>query len=115
MAWKSSCISPIDFRWEYLPTVEEVASKFAYADAEAAVHGDADGGDELTSFLAAFEAAKKLASAGYWEGDYRNPPVVFFLPTELEFQYAFAWKQDNNGSTFVVSPVALPWLDEHSI
>lgn len=115
MTWKSYCISPIDFRWEYLPTVEEIASKFAHADAAAVVHGNTYHSPELTRFLADFEAAKKLASEGYWEGDYRNSPVVFFLPTECEFQYAFAWKQDNNGSTFIVSPVALPWLDEHSL
>jgi hypothetical protein len=30
---------------------------------------------------------------------------------ELEVGYAFVWKQDNNGSTFVLSPVPLPYLD----
>jgi hypothetical protein len=33
-----------------------------------------------------------------------------WLPYDTEFAYGFVWKQDNNGTTFVASPVPMPWL-----
>jgi hypothetical protein len=48
-----------------------------------------------------------------WEGDIREGPYVCPLPmNDYGFEYLIAWKQDNNGTTFVVSPCALPWLEE---
>jgi hypothetical protein len=41
-----------------------------------------------------------------------NDPVVFWVPVEDSFRYGFVFKQDNNGSTFVVSPVPMPWYED---
>ena len=70
-------------------------------------------GKSLRKFLENFDSARKLARVRGWEGDYRagNEPRVFWLPAESEFLYGFVWKQDNNGTIFVVSPRPLPWLD----
>jgi hypothetical protein len=58
----------------------------------------------------AFDLAKKAG----WEGDIRQGPFIAGLPTDsigADGKIMVAWKQDNNGTTFVVSPIKLPWLD----
>jgi hypothetical protein len=30
---------------------------------------------------------------------------------DFECEFLLAWKQDNNGQTFIASPYPLPWLD----
>lgn len=48
-----------------------------------------------------------------WEGDFREGPFVFHVPSPGDSGMAagFAWKQDNNGATFLCSPVSLDWHD----
>jgi hypothetical protein len=100
-------ILPIDFGWEHCPTVENYFASLA----KEVFHGYAPS-DELTKFKDDFERAQKLARQKGWGGDFRGDPHVFMVPVELEFTYAFAWKQDNNGTTFIVSPVELPHLKQ---
>jgi hypothetical protein len=61
-----------------------------------------------------WELAQDLAKRIYWEGDVRSSeggPWWTPIPWETgDWEYVIAWKQDNNGSTFVASPVQLPWL-----
>lgn len=105
-------IAPIDFRWEFLHTVREIAAKLAAMDADRLSNlGDA-GQPTCEYFLDSFERAKELAGSKGWEGDFRNDPVVFWLPAEERFEYGFVFKQDNNGTTYVVSPQELPHLAE---
>lgn len=58
------------------------------------------------------EAISRLARVFWkWEGDVRDEVYVFGLPTEdymLEVGYII--KQDNDGTTFIVSPKPLDWL-----
>ncbi|MBC2653774.1 hypothetical protein H7F50_04260 [Novosphingobium flavum] len=105
-------ITPIDWTWEFLPTVEDVAVQFARHDATLAVHGYQFEGPMLPELLKRLERAKTIARQHGWEGDYRSDatPRVFFVPGEGQFEYGFAWKQENNGTTFVASPVAMPHL-----
>jgi hypothetical protein len=62
----------------------------------------------------AFALAKKVG----WEGDVRpgeGGPYIAGLPTHdtgRDGHFMIAWKQDNNGDTFVVSPYRLPWLEK---
>ena len=51
-----------------------------------------------------------------WEGDHRSvkdTPAYFFVPDPASFGMCpgYVVKQDNNGSTFVASPVPLPYLE----
>ena len=58
----------------------------------------------------AMEAARKIG----WEGDIRSGPFVSGLPTGEtadDGHVMIAWKQDNNGDTFVAAPYRLPWLE----
>ena len=60
-------------------------------------------------------ALERLARDGFrglgWEGDVREGPYYFGLPTEHELTFGYALKQDNNGTTFVAAPFPLPWLE----
>lgn len=62
--------------------------------------------------FAAFIEAICLMTERKWEGDFTEGPCVFALPDANVAKVAFVWKQSNNGDTFVVSPVELPWLAE---
>lgn len=48
-----------------------------------------------------------------WEGDVRDDLIGrFLIPVEDGFAVGFIWKQENNGTCFIVSPVSLPHLEE---
>lgn len=59
------------------------------------------------------------ASAGrpplHWEGDIREGPYVSMLPDPDNGGTCFlvAWKQNNNGTCYIASPFALPWLEDY--
>jgi hypothetical protein len=112
MAWKAYYIIAIDFGWDLLPTVEDVAALIARSEAAEVVGSFTREESQIPKFFADFALARNLAKEAGWEGDYRrgHEPRVFWLPVEGKFAYAFAWKQDNNGDTLVVSPQPLDWL-----
>lgn len=110
MSWYAYFINPIDVHWEYLPTVDEFLTKIKSSAGQYYPYAYVD--RITTEFEAAFENAQKLALEAGWEGDFRHDPSVFFLPDETEFAYGFAWKQDNNGDTVIVSPRPLFWLEQ---
>lgn len=59
----------------------------------------------------ALEKAKHLG----WEGDFRDGPYVSGLPPldgNPESEVLIGWKQSNNGTCFIASPLPLAWLDE---
>jgi hypothetical protein len=50
-----------------------------------------------------------------WEGYIREGPYRAPLPCgDPSCKYMVAWRQDNNGDTFIASPFHLPWLEEKS-
>lgn len=107
--WQAYCIPPIDHGWQYLRTVAETLSDISAMDYEVGIKGDIDA-QTIREFLEGWEAAKEAAGEVGWEGDFRGHPRVFWLPSEYDCQFGFVFKQDNNGTTFVVSPQPLPHL-----
>lgn len=103
-AWKIYCLSPIDWHWDVLPTLQSTVLTLEYNDFSS------DG------LLRDWESVKRLARESGWEGDLSQGPVVFWLPSPdgFCFEHAFAFKQWNNGETFVAVPQGfpLPWLVE---
>jgi hypothetical protein len=100
--------------WEYLQTVEEIIRLTAHSSIKG-LDDDLLNNDplfNLETFLNDFRRAKYLAKSTGWDGDYRtgHEPRVLWLPCETEFQYSFCWKQNDDGETFVVTPILLPWL-----
>lgn len=47
-----------------------------------------------------------------WEGDI-SELWFFAIPTEHETKLGMIIKQSNNGTTFVISPTPLDWLQDH--
>lgn len=103
-------IAPIDFCWEMLHSVEDVAAKLARADAAELTGKGGSGLPSCEHFLKTWTNAKFIAGEAGWEGDIRTGPAVFWLPGDTDFDFGFVFKQNNNGSTFVVSPRELPYL-----
>lgn len=116
MKWIVYSISPIDLGWENLRTVRETLSVIVQ-DNES--YGLSDLGDinarGIMSFVDDWQTAKENARQAGWEGDFRHEPHVFWLPSEGAFEYGFVIKQDNNGTTFVISPQELPALEKASL
>jgi transcriptional regulator with XRE-family HTH domain len=111
-------ISPIDFGFRYLRRLEEFRDLARLEDlAQYEGLGQYQGFTStfsratLERFDLNFEAAKRMAADLLWEGDFREGPFVMPVLVELEVGYAFVWKQENNGSTFVISPVPLPYVE----
>jgi hypothetical protein len=107
-------LGPIDFQWGNLKTVAETANN-ALASSFSSVPSlrelrNVDNITFLSEFLVSWREAQKMAALQGWEGDFRHDPEVFWLPLHVEFVWGFVLKQDNNGTTFVISPLALPWL-----
>jgi len=69
-------------------------------------------------FWALYEAFRdqsmEIARSLGWQGDIREGPFIAGVPTfEIRNTSLFmvAWKQDDDGLTFIASPVRLPWLE----
>jgi len=58
--------------------------------------------------------ASEMSKMETWEGDVNGSISVFSVPCEGNMEVGFVWKQSNNGTTFVISPIKLPHLDEIS-
>jgi hypothetical protein len=109
MNWHVYELLAIDFGWEHVKTVKDTLLAIASGPDELN-HPDGLNAANAKAFLDAWESAKNAASEKGWEGDFRQEPSVFWLPSEGHFDYGFVFKQHNNGDTFVVSPHSLPWL-----
>lgn len=69
----------------------------------------------MEDVYADLSTAMKIAREQHgWEGDVRAGPYIAALPTQESGcpEILIAWKQDNNGQTFVASQRKLPWLDD---
>ena len=97
-------LPPID-QWSGWQCPDKV---FIGTEEDVDAHQSADWGELWTS-------VQKLALQMGWEGDVRDGPYVTVLPREpLDYwpgHVIIAWKQDNNGDTFLASPIHLPWLE----
>ena len=107
---------PMDHNWENLKSVTEYAQELGARDA-AIIAQDGEKGllyfnDTVGDFLKEWEKAKTAAYEHGWEGDFRQGPGIFWLPDETGFIYGFVFKQDNNGTTYVISPKRLHWIEE---
>lgn len=115
MAWFAYELPPIDFGWPNVKTVEETAAEIAKQQFSLRAKG-MDGGiadtPTIEEFLSDWEMAKSEAAHLGWDGDFREEPVVFWMPAEERFIYGFVIKQDNNGTTYVISPVEILHLND---
>lgn len=109
MDWVAYEISPIDAFWGFLPTIEMVRAQLKEVNHDLSAEYTSE---TLKRFNKDWRTAQRLAKSVGWEGDIRGNPHVFWLPGDSEFEYGFAWKQGNNGTTYVVSPRKMDHLLE---
>ncbi|MBN1173224.1 MAG: hypothetical protein JXA67_13705 [Micromonosporaceae bacterium] len=64
----------------------------------------------LQAILALADATPDIG----WHGDMRHLPSVGALPTPPETTPFLVVKQDNNGTTFIVTTSSTPWLHERA-
>jgi hypothetical protein len=56
--------------------------------------------------------AMEVAKESGWDGEFLVEPHVFTLPNREDMQFGIVWTQpDEERTTFVVSPLPLPWLE----
>jgi hypothetical protein len=99
-------INPIDF-WHGWTTLEDYRAEY-YKSLPNADIEPFNNYPEAVKFLEAAQRAAKQATN--WEGDgyvYISAIPMYGDPSS---GIIVAWKQSNNGTTFVASPVALPWM-----
>lgn len=100
--------SAIDFWPGWLTEAEFKAS------VERAFYSGEDRSFVWAEYVKFRDRAYAVAKTIGWEGDIREGPYVAGLPPEEETSssdFVIAWKQDNNGDTFIASPRQLKWLE----
>jgi hypothetical protein len=108
-------LTPIDFKWEHLTHASIVADRL-YREMRPAIKAppDRDNEDTINDFFEFIDAwgvaANQAIDAGYGDPRETMGGAVFWLPAEELFECAFAFKELNNGTTYVVSPYPLPHL-----
>lgn len=67
---------------------------------------------EASDWYAAWTLAQRGARQLGWEGDCRQGPFVCPCPEgdDAGWRFIIGWKQDNNGTSYIASPVELPHL-----
>lgn len=104
-------IPPIDF-WSGAMTGRQLIE--SAWDTHAPL-GHAEAWASTASFCQMVEVLAEKAEKGFasigWEGDVREGPFYFALPSDGSLLIGYMIKQDNNGSCFVASPRRLEFLD----
>lgn len=119
MEWFTYEIGPIDHGWELSETVSQFLRRIGESELlrniERLHHSKPNGddfGDEVidaSSFVALYQSAWSECGAAAYD-ELRQEPQVFAVPSEGMLELGFIFKEDNNGTTYVVSPVPLPHL-----
>jgi hypothetical protein len=101
-------LNPIDWWDGWTPEYDYLRRLFVdeYAD---------NNRGRVADYVSLRAKAERMALKAGWEGDIRGDDVfVSALPPangDGAGPLMIAWKQENNGDTFVYSPWPLPWLE----
>ena len=114
---------PLDWTFCFF-TIDEFKQRIKnYPDKTSLAKLISDEDEFINNIDLLLEEAEAASLKAGWNGDYRNPPMVFALPAgdacsnELNNGKALLGiiiNQDNNGDTFVYSPVELKHLFNYS-
>lgn len=104
-------MNPVDFGWENFRTVEETLARLCDDIKKVMTerenyysHVFSGPIEELDAFVSLYNMSLIAARKAGWEGDMREDAVVVPIIEDPECSYGFMWKQDNNGTTFVILP-----------
>jgi len=108
--WNCYTTSPVDWGWNFQRDFKQLVVKLAIDDAENAF--DIFRSSFCQELLDDFEYAKAAALDKGWEGDFAEGPKVLGIPnSDGSFSNMFVWKQKNNGTTFFITSLELPWME----
>jgi hypothetical protein len=102
MSWYAYCIYAIEDDWDLNMSIDEFREKKgskAY----------------LWNFEDHWDMAQEAARQVGFEGEITAGPVVFLIPDEPFFHYAFAFSHQRNGETFIISPIPLKHLERQIV
>jgi len=110
--WHCYDISPIDFNWEYLPTVKDTLCSLIQTPMQwETACGEDVNEDWAASFVDSWKFAKETARQRlHWDEEFNGHPRVIWIPDDNAFGFGFVFKQGNNGNTYVFSPQPMAWL-----
>lgn len=110
--WHCYNISPIDFNWEYLPTVKQTLCNLVETPGYwCGNEGEDLDADWIGTFLSSWKFAKETARIKlHWDGEFTGHPRVIWVPEDNVFAYGFVFKHGSNGTTSVISPQPMDWL-----
>lgn len=103
-------IGPIDNGWGNLESVQAAVTRLKNDITKLRFGPPGPKGIDPDEFMESVELAESAAARVGWEGDYKQGPKVFWVPIDDAFTWGFVFKQGNNGSTFVISPIPMPHL-----
>ena len=113
--------NPVDFFHGLMP-IKKVARDFMECPTivRCTASGEEESDELFPLFLLAMRCARAvaLAKGSYWEGDIRGEQLFVFAipdPDASPPRLGLMWKQDNNGTTYICSPVQIPWIDQEEL
>jgi hypothetical protein len=116
--WYAYSLAPVDLGWGAAPTVDMWLLDEDVADPEPPLPEeeiDYIHQSELLVRRSLWAQAQAVAARLGWEGEFIEARVFTLPDTQSAYRImtsGFVFKQSNNGTTFVVSPVPMPWLDD---
>lgn len=112
MTWQIYLTEPLEFNWRYCKSVDETAAEIEKNYPSSETENCDYHCPTLEEFQTNWKMAKQLAQENHWNGDFKQGPVVFWIPSHGSFLYGFAFKQEEDGVTYIISPVELAWLHD---
>jgi hypothetical protein len=105
--------APVDY-FQGLVRITDVAREYVLTPED---HREGDR-ELFNLFSLAMSCAHAVSRAkgSYWEGNI-SVFYVFALPDPDASppHYGLMWKQSNNGTTYICSPVPLPWIEPEAL
>lgn len=114
----------IDRNWDRLPTVKDFIKENLFK--ESLIYRKARSGEFYKDLSSSIDEVQHIAEVlkkclqyaeehMCWDNTFSQEPRIFFIPPtglSYEFDFGFAWKIENNGATYIASPIELPLLHE---
>jgi hypothetical protein len=96
------------------PPVDYFSGLLRFEDALNMIDGEGESmAESLMNLLA--KCVYTVSKITDWEGDICCLHLLAFPQEGYEPRLGLIWKQNNNGTTFICSPVAIPWFAEWEI
>lgn len=93
-------VYPIDRGWSALQTVQDYIDRPVLYPA-----------DEAGDVKATWAQLCKIALQEGFGLDSSETARIMWIPSEVSFKFCIAWKEVDNGTTYIATPFEMTWLD----